>query len=132
MELIKSTRFLCLALMIKYTCKRMDVMDYLVVMRVNYRKLLKTIKKGLCQANCFNFFSSRNSFFVKHSSFNFFSSGISLFFFTWPTKFEKRKALETELNEKLIHVAWHADRWWDWGVPDDEKKETYPMFIDEL
>ena len=35
---IKSTRFLCLALMIKYTSKTMDVMGLSLVIRVNYKK----------------------------------------------------------------------------------------------
>ena len=35
---IKSTRFLCLALIIKYTSKTMDVMGLSLVIRVNYKK----------------------------------------------------------------------------------------------
>ena len=50
---MKSTRFLYLALMIKHTSKTMDVLDQLLVIRVNYKKtvILITIRK---------------SFFVKH------------------------------------------------------------------
>ena len=29
-------------------------------------------------------------------------------------------------------VAWHTNRWWDWCVSEDEKKEIDPMFIEEL
>ena len=29
-------------------------------------------------------------------------------------------------------VAWHPDRWWDWNISEDEKKEINPMFIEEL
>ena len=43
---------------------------------------------------------------------------------TWHTTFGKRKELKKELNEKLILVAWHPNRWWDWCVSEDEKKET--------
>ena len=39
-ELMKSTRFLCPALMKKYTSKRMDVMDLVLVIRANYKKQL--------------------------------------------------------------------------------------------
>ena len=60
------------------------------------------------------FFSSQNSFFVKH------------------IKFEKRKELKKELSEELMPVAWHPNRWWDWCVSEDEKKEMDPMFIEEL
>ena len=30
----------------------------------------------------------------------------------WHTNFGKRKALKKELNEELIPVAWHPNRWW--------------------
>ena len=50
----------------------------------------------------------------------------------WHTKFEKRKELKKELNEKLMPVAWHPNRRWDWCVSDDEKKEIDPMFTVEL
>ena len=29
-------------------------------------------------------------------------------------------------------VAWHPNRWWDWCMSEDEKKEIDPMFIEEL
>ena len=52
----------------------MDVMDKLLVARVNYTTkktfILITIKKKLfCQANYSNFLSGLNSFFVKHIKF---------------------------------------------------------------
>ena len=31
-----------------------------------------------------------------------------------------------------MSVAWHPNRWWDWCVSEDEKKEIDPMFVDEL
>ena len=31
----------------------------------------------------------------------------------WHIKFEKSKALKKELNEKLMPVAWHPNKWWD-------------------
>ena len=42
-------------------------------------------------------------------------------------KFEKRKGLKKQLNEELMPVAWHPNRWWDWCVPKDEKKQTDPI-----
>ena len=67
-------KFLCLDLIKKYTSKTMDVMDKLLVARVNYTNkktfILITIKKKLfCQANYFNFLSGLNSFFIKHIKF---------------------------------------------------------------
>ena len=29
-------------------------------------------------------------------------------------------------------VAWHPNRWRDWCVSEDEKKEIDPVFIEEL
>ena len=28
-------------------------------------------------------------------------------------------------------VAWHSTRWWDWCVPEDEKKEVEQCFTDK-
>ena len=47
-------------------------------------------------------------------------------------KFRKRKALKKELSEELMPVAWHLDRWSDWCMSEDEKKEIVPIFIEEL
>ena len=41
----------------------------------------------------------------------------------WHIKFVKRKALKKELNEELIPVAWHPNRWWDWCVSKVRKKK---------
>ena len=29
-------------------------------------------------------------------------------------------------------VAWHPNRWWDWCVSGDEKKEIDQMFLEEI
>ena len=50
----------------------------------------------------------------------------------WHIKFEKSKELKKELSEKLLLVAWHPNRWWDWCMSEDKKKEIDPMFIEEL
>ena len=47
-------------------------------------------------------------------------------------KFEKRKELKKELSEELMLVAWHSNRWWDWCMSEEKKKEIDPMFIEEL
>ena len=41
----------------------------------------------------------------------------------WHIKFEKRKALKKELHEKLMLIAWHPKRWWNFCVSKDEKKK---------
>ena len=50
----------------------------------------------------------------------------------WHIKFEKRKALKKELNEKLIPIVWHPKRWWNFCLSEDEKKEVEPIFIVRL
>ena len=40
----------------------------------------------------------------------------------WDNGHQKRKAQKAKIKEKLILIAWHPSRWWDWCVPEDEKK----------
>ena len=42
---------------------------------------------------------------------------------------KKRKAFKKELNKELMPVGWHPNRWWDWRMSQNEKRETDPMFI---
>ena len=32
------------------------------------------------------------------------------------------------LNEELLPIAWHPSRYWDWCVPEDDKKETEKLW----
>ena len=32
------------------------------------------------------------------------------------------------LNEELLPIAWHSSRYWDWCVPEDDKKETEKLW----
>ena len=50
----------------------------------------------------------------------------------WHIKFRKWKELKKELSEELIPVAWHTDRWWDWCMSENGKKEIDPMFIEKF
>ena len=36
------------------------------------------------------------------------------------------------ISEELRPAAWHSERWWDFCVPEDEKNEIDPIFIEEL
>ena len=61
---MKSAKFNCLVSMTEHILKTINMMDQLLVIRVNKRN---SYLKGLfCQAYCFKFFSSQNCFFVKH------------------------------------------------------------------
>ena len=31
---------------------------------------------------------------------------------------------QKKIKEELIPIAWHPSRWWDWCVPEHEKKQT--------
>ena len=42
----------------------------------------------------------------------------------WHIIIEKRKILKKELKEKLMPLAWHPKRLWDWCVSEDEKKKV--------
>ena len=68
----------------------MNMMEWLLVIRVNYKKtvILITIKKAFfCQAYCFNFFSNQDSFFVHY------------------IKFKKLKSLLKNITEELMTMA---------------------------
>ena len=47
-------------------------------------------------------------------------------------KYEKRKELKKKISEELMPIAWHPNRWWNFCVSEDEKKEIDPIFIEEL
>ena len=42
---------------------------------------------------------------------------------TWRDAYEQRKIQKAKIKEELMSVASHPDRWWNWCVPEDEKKE---------
>ena len=42
--------------------------------------------------------------------------------------YRKRKAQKAKIKEELMPVAWHPDRWWNWCVTEDEKKELEIYF----
>ena len=46
----------------------------------------------------------------------------------WYEGYQKRKAQKAQIKKELMPIAWHPSRWWDWCVPEDEKKETVTMW----
>ena len=42
----------------------------------------------------------------------------------WYEGYKKRKAQKASIKDELIPIAWHLLRWWDWCVPEDEKKRN--------
>ena len=41
---------------------------------------------------------------------------------------ENRKAQKAKIKEKLLHIAWHPSRQWDWLILGDKKKETEKLW----
>ena len=49
-------------------------------------------------------------------------------FFKWYDGYEKRKVQKASIKEELLHITWLPSRYWDWCVPEDEKKETKKLW----
>ena len=49
-------------------------------------------------------------------------------FFEWYDGYKKRKAQKASIKEELMPIAWHPSRWWDWCVPEDEKRDTEALW----
>ena len=35
-----------------------------------------------------------------------------------------RPSQKAQIAKELMPIAWHLSRWWDWCVPENEKKVT--------
>ena len=46
----------------------------------------------------------------------------------WYRGYKKRKAQKAKIKEELLPIAWHPSRWWDWCVPEVEKKRRKIFF----
>ena len=46
--------------------------------------------------------------------------------------YQKRKAQKASVKEELMPIAWNPSRWWDWCVPEDEKKETEKLWKEQV
>ena len=41
--------------------------------------------------------------------------------------------MQKNVSKKLMPVAWHLTKWWNWSMPEDEKKkEIEPIFTDNV
>ena len=45
-------------------------------------------------------------------------------------KFENWKEVRKKISEELMPVAWHPNRWRNFCMPADEKKETEAIFTE--
>ena len=46
----------------------------------------------------------------------------------WYIEYKKSKAQKLSIKEELMPIAWHPSRWWDWCMPEEEKKKTDKFF----
>ena len=46
----------------------------------------------------------------------------------WRNGYKKHKAQKAQIKEELLRVGWHPSRWWDWCIPEDDKKETEKLW----
>ena len=47
----------------------------------------------------------------------------------WYDCYQKRKAKKAKIKDELMPIAWHPLRWWDWCMPEDEKKEIEKFWV---
>ena len=50
-------------------------------------------------------------------------------FIEWYDSYIKRRAQKASIKEELLPIALHPSRWWDWCVPEDEKKEKEKLVL---
>ena len=41
---------------------------------------------------------------------------------------QKRKAQKAQIKKELLPIAWHPSGWWDWYIPEDEKRDTEKLW----
>ena len=63
--------------------------------------------------------------FVTQQQIKIWHSGLD----KWYDGYQRRKAQKAKIKDELLPIAWNPSRWWDWCVPDDEKKETEKLFL---
>ena len=48
--------------------------------------------------------------------------------FEWHEGYKKRKAQKASINKELLPIVWRPSRWWDWCIPEDEKRDTKALW----
>ena len=49
-------------------------------------------------------------------------------FVEWYEGYKKCKAQKGSIKDKLLPIAWHPSRHWDWCMPEVEKQETEKLW----
>ena len=42
---------------------------------------------------------------------------------------QKRMPQKASIKEEFLPIAWHPSRWWDWCIPEDEKRATEKLLL---
>ena len=50
-------------------------------------------------------------------------------FCKWSEGYQKRKAQKAQTKNELLPISWHSSCWWDWCIPEDEKKKREKLFL---
>ena len=48
--------------------------------------------------------------------------------FEWHEGYQNLKVQKAQIKEKLLPIAWHPSRYWDWCMSEDEKRETEKLW----
>ena len=54
---------------------------------------------------------------------------IHLRLLTW--QINNKKHLKKDMSEREMTAAWHSSKYWDWCMPEDQKKKIEPTFTNE-
>ena len=46
----------------------------------------------------------------------------------WYERYQKRKVQKAKIKKELMRIAWHPLWWWNWCVPEDEKRKTEKLW----
>ena len=41
----------------------------------------------------------------------------------WGNRYKQRKVCKKDTSKELMSLVWYTTRWWDWCMPEDEKKK---------
>ena len=42
----------------------------------------------------------------------------------WCNRYKQRETCKKDISEKLISIAWHPTKCWDWGMSEDKERNS--------
>ena len=49
----------------------------------------------------------------------------------WYDGYKTRKARKASIKKELLPIAWIPSRYWDWCMPEDEKRKIVGLFVSD-